>query len=404
MDNFSVLQLFVHSFFRRDIFLSTLIFVHEFFVYPFFVCPAINHFFLHALFDLRSFLSMCIFSSRGFWFDQFFVCIFSSCHFFVSALFRSAFFRLAVFFVPSFLRNTIFVIQFSVHAVFTFSYTHFSVSVFFAQTFFRPAFSIHPTFLLFTFSYKRSNHGRCHRRAVGAACHHWYDVVGQKLCYFPPPLKFCEHAVDDINRKYCPLWRKAVAPPLVLIHRRRNGRGHGARGPWPPHFLAKIILKIFYSFLQYNFDVGNDPPGQEEHKSALKYIVDWLVFAEDEIEVSLAPSLFITFLRPCSNRTTIPRRSSTLLAPQMSIFRRLISETYRAPPTFPFSAHSDPCSYCADTWHCPARRADPTRSAPFKPRAGAELCVLRENAFEVVGIMGLHLWSSGHNEPRPLKK
>ena len=227
---------------------------------------------------------------------------------------------------------------------------------------------------------------------------------GQKLFYFPP-LKFCEHAVDDINRKYCPLWRKAVTPSLVLIHRRRNGKGHGARGPWPLTFWPELFSKYFPLFL--NTILTRETIHQDEKSTNLRwnrYIVDWLVFAEDEIEVSLAPSLFMTFLRPCSNRTTIPRRSSTPLAPQMSLFRRLISETYRAPPTFPFSAHSDPCSYCADTWHCPARRADPTRSASFKPRAGDELCVLRENAFEVVGIMSLDLWSSGHNEPRHLKK
>ena len=29
-----------------------------------------------------------------------------------------------------------------------------------------------------------------------------------------PPLKFGEHAVNDMNRKFCPHWRKAVAPPL----------------------------------------------------------------------------------------------------------------------------------------------------------------------------------------------
>ena len=29
-----------------------------------------------------------------------------------------------------------------------------------------------------------------------------------------PPLKFGEHAVNDINRKSCPHWRKTVAPPL----------------------------------------------------------------------------------------------------------------------------------------------------------------------------------------------
>ena len=72
----------------------------------------------------------------------------------------------------------------------------------------------------------------------------------------------------------------------------------GATGAMAPSLFAKIILKIFPSFLNYNFDTENVPPGRGEHKSALKCIVDGLVFAGDEIEVSLAPSLFVTFLRP----------------------------------------------------------------------------------------------------------
>ena len=37
-----------------------------------------------------------------------------------------------------------------------------------------------------------------------------------------PPLKFGEHAANDINRKSCPHWRKAVAPLLIskLCHRK----------------------------------------------------------------------------------------------------------------------------------------------------------------------------------------
>ena len=34
-----------------------------------------------------------------------------------------------------------------------------------------------------------------------------------------PPLNFGEHAVNDINGKSCPHWRKVVAPPLFLMLR-----------------------------------------------------------------------------------------------------------------------------------------------------------------------------------------
>ena len=89
----------------------------------------------------------------------------------------------------------------------------------------------------------------------------------------------------------------------------------GATGPWPPHFFAKIILKSFPSFIKCNFDTENDSPGRVEHKSALKCIVDGLVFAGDEIEVSLAPSLFVTFLRPCGSRWTHQSSRQTVSSP-----------------------------------------------------------------------------------------
>ena len=41
----------------------------------------------------------------------------------------------------------------------------------------------------------------------------WGQNLGKNMLF--PPLKFGEHAVKDINRKFCPHWRKAVAPPLV---------------------------------------------------------------------------------------------------------------------------------------------------------------------------------------------
>ena len=58
-----------------------------------------------------------------------------------------------------------------------------------------------------------------------------------------PPLKFAWNAVNDINRKYFPHWRKAVAPPLdaaqvntaVRQSLRRSARPttHGALNPDP---------------------------------------------------------------------------------------------------------------------------------------------------------------------------
>ena len=48
-----------------------------------------------------------------------------------------------------------------------------------------------------------------------------------------------------------------------------------------------------------NFDTENDPPGRGEHKSALKCMVDGLVFAGNEIEVAkLSPSPLVPFLVP----------------------------------------------------------------------------------------------------------
>ena len=42
----------------------------------------------------------------------------------------------------------------------------------------------------------------------------WTVECGGKTMLLPP-LKFGEHAVNHINREFCPNWRKAVAPPLT---------------------------------------------------------------------------------------------------------------------------------------------------------------------------------------------
>ena len=42
----------------------------------------------------------------------------------------------------------------------------------------------------------------------------------------------------------------------------------GATGAWPPHFSAKIILKIFPFLLKHNFYIENDSPGEGKHKYA----------------------------------------------------------------------------------------------------------------------------------------
>ena len=114
------------------------------------------------------------------------------------------------------------------------------------------------------------------------------------------------HPTGHYTWKNCrPPLRKSWVRPWLAIG---FGTG-GATGAMPPHFLAKIILKIFPSFLKYNFATENEPPGRGEHKSALKCIVDGLVFAGDEMKVSLAPSLLVTFLRPClpHNKVTCDR-------------------------------------------------------------------------------------------------
>ena len=103
----------------------------------------------------------------------------------------------------------------------------------------------------------------------------------------PPPVKILGVPLLNIlnnSGRYC-----------LVKHRRRNGRGHGRHGPltfWP-----KLFLKIFPFFHKHNLYIESDSPGREEHKSNL--IVEELVFARDEIEVSLAPSLLVTFLHPC---------------------------------------------------------------------------------------------------------
>ena len=77
------------------------------------------------------------------------------------------------------------------------------------------------------------------------------------------------------------------------------GVGTGvATGTMAPHFSAKMFIRIFLFFRKHNLYTENDSPRQGEHTPAYKCIVDGLVVARDEIEVSLAPSLLMTFLRP----------------------------------------------------------------------------------------------------------
>ena len=68
----------------------------------------------------------------------------------------------------------------------------------------------------------------------------------------------------------------------------------GATGAMAPHFSAKIILKFFPFFLKRNLYTENDSPGRGGHKSAQKYFLEVFVFARDEMEVSLTPSLLVT--------------------------------------------------------------------------------------------------------------
>ena len=74
----------------------------------------------------------------------------------------------------------------------------------------------------------------------------------------------------------------------------------GATGPWPPHFSDKINLEIFPFFLKHHFYTENDSPERGKHTNLRRNAsVERLAFTRDEIEASLAPSLWVTLLRPC---------------------------------------------------------------------------------------------------------
>ena len=68
----------------------------------------------------------------------------------------------------------------------------------------------------------------------------------------------------------------------------------------PFTFSAKIRLKFFPFFLKSICSTTNDSPGRGGHKPAQKCFLEGFVFAQnqDEMEVSLAPSLLVTLLRP----------------------------------------------------------------------------------------------------------
>ena len=89
-----------------------------------------------------------------------------------------------------------------------------------------------------------------------------------------------------------------MAREMTGGHRRRNGKDHGGHGPLT--FRPKLFLKSFLSFLNTIF--MRKTIHQDEESTKLRrnsYVVEGLVFARGEIEISMAPSLLVTFLRPC---------------------------------------------------------------------------------------------------------
>ena len=70
-----------------------------------------------------------------------------------------------------------------------------------------------------------------------------------------PALKFGEHAVNDINRKYCPHWRKAVAPRLDSFDGKfstlvpsEQSLNHSEHSPSPQLHRAKNVVSIYLQF------------------------------------------------------------------------------------------------------------------------------------------------------------
>ena len=74
----------------------------------------------------------------------------------------------------------------------------------------------------------------------------------------------------------------------------------GATGAMAPSLFSQIIIKIFPFFPKHNF--YTEMIHLDEESTNLRRNPSWrsidLVFTRDEIEVLLAPSLWVTFLRP----------------------------------------------------------------------------------------------------------
>ena len=73
----------------------------------------------------------------------------------------------------------------------------------------------------------------------GATVEQWGQLVptemrlwGQNYVIAPPPLKFGEHAVKDINRKYCPHCEKSWRRPWFLLY---------AIGTQPDNMSPKVV-------------------------------------------------------------------------------------------------------------------------------------------------------------------
>ena len=113
---------------------------------------------------------------------------------------------------------------------------------------------------------------------------------------------------------------------------RRNGRGHGGHGPLT--FQPTLgIIKIFPFFLKRNFFFIQK---RFTRKRVAQICVEIhcrvrLIFSRDEIEVSLAPSLSVTFLRPCLCLLFLGDVRMLPLLPSLVACRRILEALQRPP-------------------------------------------------------------------------
>ena len=122
------------------------------------------------------------------------------------------------------------------------------------------------------------------------------------------PFKKPENAFNHLCPHYPPAKAHglpATAEDIILVVSCLRPIGVGTGGPQVPsplHFSAKIFAYSVLFSSKAKLETANDSPRREEPKSANKFIIEGLGFPQDEVKVSLAPPLLVSFLRQCCAR------------------------------------------------------------------------------------------------------